>query len=373
MQAGYFQTAWNDIKHSNDWVKKIALLALLQFVPIFGQIVLFGYLYGWARDIAWNIHQPMPEHIMGNEDGKLYSRGFFMLLISFVFALIPGLISLLTNFSFGDGPNISAGAHAFAMSGSLVALVLSLFCSVFAWVGQMRAAIYGRLGPGFQLSQIWKMLRYDTNGILRILGMNLLIGLILGVIFSIVATLLGFGALASLNASGAFMGTANIDDFAALIPAMGAGSLLLLVVVYALLFGSTWLEALVARALGYWTRQFNVPAWGGQDDPLPFETSQAARQAQQAQYAAQVEYAQAQAHTAQVQGQKIAYQNQQAQQQYAQAQAQQAQAQQPDWIAQANATAPAEQRSPYTAPATPAASPEHRVVGPFENPDGTDL
>lgn len=26
-----------------------------------------------------------------------------------------------------------------------------------------------------------------------------------------------------------------------------------------------------ARAVGYWTRQFDVPAWCGQDDPMPFE------------------------------------------------------------------------------------------------------
>ena len=28
---------------------------------------------------------------------------------------------------------------------------------------------------------------------------------------------------------------------------------------------------MVTRALGYWTRQFDVPAWRGQDDPMPFE------------------------------------------------------------------------------------------------------
>ena len=34
--------------------------------------------------------------------------------------------------------------------------------------------------------------------------------------------------------------------------------------------------AMITRALGYWTQQFNVPAWRGQDDPMPFELACAA-------------------------------------------------------------------------------------------------
>ena len=41
--------------------------------------------------------------------------------------------------------------------------------------------------------------------------------------------------------------------------------------VYVLVVVSVFLEALVARALGYWTMQFDVPRWRSQDDPMPFE------------------------------------------------------------------------------------------------------
>ncbi len=66
------------------------MLGLVSLVPIFGWIVVAGYLYGWARDIAWGVHAPLPAHVFGNEDGRLYSRGFFVLVISFVCSLIPG-------------------------------------------------------------------------------------------------------------------------------------------------------------------------------------------------------------------------------------------------------------------------------------------
>lgn len=321
MQAGYFQTSWNDIKHSEGWAKKVALLALLQFVPIFGQIVLMGYCFAWAREIAWDIHAPLPAKIFNEADGQLYSRGFFILVISFVFSLIPTMLYFLTGVPMYDGDSITSFAVTLSMGGWLVSLVLYLAATILSWVGSMRATIYGRLGPGFQIPQIWKMIQYDTNGLMRIMGMMLLISCIIGVIFSILMSLfglVGFGALVSCASAGVF--TSGPD------PVMTASSvflalILLLVCTYVIAFVSVWIELLVARALGYWTRQFNVPAWGGQDEPMPFEVAQAAQAAQAAQYAAQVQYAQAQAEAAQVQGQKIAYQNQQAQQQYAKAEA----------------------------------------------------
>ena len=52
MQTGYFNAAWQDIKNTPGWFGKLILLSLLSFVPIFGWLVVLGYLYGWARDIA---------------------------------------------------------------------------------------------------------------------------------------------------------------------------------------------------------------------------------------------------------------------------------------------------------------------------------
>ena len=69
MQAGYFNAAWHDIKNSPGWFGKLLVLGLVSLVPIFGWIVVAGYLYGWARDIAWGVHAPLPAHVFGNEGG----------------------------------------------------------------------------------------------------------------------------------------------------------------------------------------------------------------------------------------------------------------------------------------------------------------
>lgn len=111
MQTGYFSAAWHDIKNSPGWFGKLVLLSLISLIPIFGWIVVAGYLYGWARDIAWNVHSPLPKHIFGNEDGKLYSRGFFVLVIGFVCMLAPWVLEVVWGVVTGVGTAWSGRSH----------------------------------------------------------------------------------------------------------------------------------------------------------------------------------------------------------------------------------------------------------------------
>ncbi len=378
MQAGYFSTAWSDIKNSPNWFGKMCLLALIGMIPIFGQIVIAGYAYGWARDIAWNIHAPMPAKIFGNEDGNLYSRGFFALVISFVFSLVA-----LVFYALYAGVAYS-GSGVGSMLLQLLQLAASIAGGVFALVGCMRMSIYARLSPGFQVKQIWKMIRQDTNGIARIVGMIVLVSLIMGLVLSMVfgvmfmiVFLIGGASVAGQLSTGADLEYLASDPsfWAALAPSMGLLAIVSLVVGFFTMVAGVFVQILSARAGGYWTRQFDVPAWGGQDDPLPFETraqaAQAAYTAQQApaqgQYNAYAQPGQAQ------QAQQAPYgQPQQAQQApYGQAQPGAYQAgnpaayqasdpsaypatQAPDWVVQAKASAPAPQTDPYAAASQPA-------------------
>lgn len=289
MQKGYFAAAWDDIKNSPGWFSRMLRMGLLLLIPVFGIIVVYGYLYAWARDIAWNVHRPMPEKIFGNEDGKLYSRGFFIVVVVFVFSLIPSLFSCIPSFFSGLGTagvydaTSSFAAAATAAAGlslllSLVTLVLYLAVIFFMWVGSMRVALYGTLSSGFQLGKIWSMIRYDFAGLLRIFGMNLLLGAILcvAVIFAILFGSLGVAAVVG---TGIWGGYADDTTFIAVIAVVAV--VLLLVFGLAGLFFEVFTLAMTSRALGYWTRQFEVSRWGGQDDPLPFESRAANGQSPQ--------------------------------------------------------------------------------------------
>lgn len=284
MQSGYFTTAWQDIRNTPGWIGKLLLLSLLAIIPVFGWIVVAGYLLGWARDIAWGVHGPLPARIFGNEDGKLYSRGFFAWLIGIVFALAPAIAFGVINLALGVGTaglfswhyggmaslsfGLVSGIASLAVAVALI--VLYALATVFGWIGWMRMSVYGRLSAGFQLERIWTMLRHDTRGAARVFGMYLIINAIVGVIAAVVVVgalvggaLLGFAAYGSgvdAGAPGLAVGLIVL------------GMMLFAVLMYAGVVASVFCMAMVTRAIGYWTRQFDVPRWRGQDDPMPFET-----------------------------------------------------------------------------------------------------
>ena len=292
MEKGYFSAAWGDITKSPGWFSKMLRMGLLCFIPIFGVWVVYGYLYGWARDIAWNVHRPMPEKIFGNEDGNLYKRGFFILVIGFVFSLIPGAFSFLTSMVTGvsflgaattSSAPLGVGSLLMALVFSLAGLVLTFAVVFFYWVGAMRCALYGTLSSGFQFGKIWAMLRYDFTGLLRIFGMSLICGAVVGIAAFV---LVGLSVTLSVIFGVAFIqNEAQAVVFAVII------LLLILILCVVSSFISVLITALISRALGYWTRQFQVNLWGGQEDPMPFELEQA-RQSQQRYdaYAAQQTY-----------------------------------------------------------------------------------
>lgn len=284
MQTGYFKAAWNDIKQSDGWLGKTFLLGLLSLIPIFGQVVLFGYLYGWMRDIAWGVKTPLPARIFGNEDGQLYRRGLIVFVIYVVFcAVAPGVVEGVFSVMAGRGLDTVSGAAlgpvGHTVSGNvagLFSLLVFLIASVFYLVAAVRASIYGRLGPGFQLSRLWAMMRRDPKGLARVFGM----GVALSAALCAVVCLLGGAAVAVVVACATlnvFAGGGMASWLAVMMMAllcMVAGLVALVVVSAA----SAFITMMVVRAMGYWVQQFDVPAWRGQDDPMPFEvTSDAAR------------------------------------------------------------------------------------------------
>jgi len=290
MQMGYFKTAWGDIKSTPGWMGKMFLLALISCIPVFGIIVVYGYLYGWARNIAWGNSGPMPQHIFGNEDGKLYSRGFFIAVLIFVCGLIVVFISSIGGAIASAGAVSSIGYSAnygafavYSIIGSLISLVsvvIAFALFFFEQVGAMRISIYGRLSAGFQFKKVWAMLRHDFKGILKIFGMMLLTELVIGTIFGIIIVIVVLVfAVAAIGTISTSLNPSYIPSLGAIFAYGGIAVLITIVFSYLMMVPMMWVEALMANALGYWTRQFNVAAWRGQDDPMPFELQEAAQKA----------------------------------------------------------------------------------------------
>ena len=250
MEIRYFDSAWSDIKNSPGWFGKLALLALVGMIPIFGWIVVAGYMYGWARSIAWGVHSPMPQHIFGEPDDKPYRRGFYALIIVFVIGLIPGFVSGFSETIYDSG--VSWGAIYCSLVLDILGFALSIAATIFGAICCVRMAIYDRLSAGFQFGRVVSMIKQDTKGAARLVGFAAF-----GVAFF---TTSGTCAVTSIGGA-----------------AMASGGLIFLVVIGCLvlafvsLMAALFANLLIVRATGYWFYQFDVPQWGKQDDPMPFE------------------------------------------------------------------------------------------------------
>lgn len=287
MMAGYFKSAWRDVTSSPGWMGKICLLALVGFVPVFGQVVLFGYLFGWARDIAWGVNGPMPNRIFGNEDGKLYLRGLFAWVLSLICSLLPLAVEVLWMIPAGGMALLGLGSHSFSpffafglggMVYTVVVLAAAVAASLFWLVGSLRMSIYGRFAPGLQFGRLLAMVRHDGGGALRLVGMYLAcaaVAVAALVVLVLVAMMLVAGLMVPIAG---FSGLTSGSWASVLFAAGGALFLLVPLVLAAAFVGEVLVVlvyALIIRAAGYWMQQFDVPAWRGQDDPMPFEAETA--------------------------------------------------------------------------------------------------
>lgn len=290
MNGQYYRTALQDITSSKGWFKKLLLLGLIDFIPVFGQMTVYGYAYEWAHKAAWGMQTSMPEKIYGRKNSKMLRWGWFNIVIGIVMAIIPIIIIWIGNALTGINANDeityyhrapSAGSYIASGFGTLfvvVGYILTFVAMFFTWIGSMRMTIYNRLGSGLQFKQIWTMLKKDFGGIMRIFGMELIFMLIAGIVLFIIFLIVMFTAFFSVGISAAgnlpyMYGGGDSDRmmFDILLSMVLVTLPLFILLVYAFSVYDVFVQLLVTRALGYWTRQFDVAHWGKDTDPLPFE------------------------------------------------------------------------------------------------------
>lgn len=285
-QPRYFYDSWHDITSSPGWFVIMLKLALVSLIPIFGAIVVYGYLYTWARERAWGINQPMPRRIFENKDGKLYSRGGLIFIISLIVAAITSFIlnvDMLASVtrisqmlayspqSLSD-PNVLFNMLPLYLvpHSSLFGMVVSVILTIVGWVMSMRVAIYDSFNAGFRLDKVWKMLTHNILGILKVWLMSIIVTVVVTIVGLVIAGLIVIIPMAACFAMSGATVNAAVAAILLIIP-------LLLLAVYVAMVLSSIETALVIRALGYWTETFNVPEWGSYADPLPFEKDEAAQ------------------------------------------------------------------------------------------------
>lgn len=281
----YFGNAWRSIKTTKNLFGKLCLLALIQFVPILGQIVALGYFLGWAREAAWGMQTPLPAHVFGRDDPGFWARGAKAFAISLLYGLIVSAFSTLL---------VGLGSLLIAVLGvsetvaavimGAVSVLVFVMCLLFAGVevvGLVRMAIYERFGAAFQWGACFKMLFHFFGGFVKLMFTVILASIVLEVLV-VPVLVAAFPGIAGTVFMGVLMGAATAvadsssipyETIASFLCALGVVYVALFVACYLVEVVSLMVEALLWRALGHLIARFDVASWGGRFDPLPFESS----------------------------------------------------------------------------------------------------
>lgn len=188
--------AFSYVFEDEEWLTVILLGGLILIVPIFGQIVLIGFLLETARNVASGHERPLPKWNHLGETFRLGLPGFLIqlvyalpiILLACVFACVAAFGSGLAAESEGAAGGLFLGA--FFCLFPLIFLV-SLIIQPLTLAATVRYLQTGSLGESLRVGEVVGMLRSDLGGWFVLWLLQILCGIVggLGGVF------FGIGAL----------------------------------------------------------------------------------------------------------------------------------------------------------------------------------
>lgn len=275
------------------WLRTVALVALIAWVPIVGQVAVLGCGLEWARLTAWGSRGGLRQR--GIDVSRAAGTGVRAFIICLAMALAAGIL-LAAAFGWGRHGVISylplrLGSIAFAAASALVDLspaglagiLLSLLAATFIMAAMMRAALYDDFAAGWRLDRLVQMVARDPVGFLHV-WLAVVAGCVVSVVYILFTVMLGGVALLSglyllFSDEGIAMGAplvpgAIIEELVEGVAGIGAGPLVLLAIAAIIaIYGHSLITVMTQlvslNAVGQWFARFDVARWGVSSAPLP--------------------------------------------------------------------------------------------------------
>lgn len=259
----YMDRAWGDLATDDDWWKATLVLGFMNCVPIIGQIIMFGYLFDWAKEAAWGMHTPLSRKL--GDLGRCTRYGFLACWVMLIWIAPVVIVGLLLGLVPAVGPILRFLVELFAV-----------FVAVLAAAAAFRSIIYERVLPGLQVKRVLKMFLRDPAGFGQASCVILLVvPLLAAALFIVLLPTIPFINVIMSMAESAVIGTD-------LVPLALLGVVTIVVALIVWIAGaivSAFISALYMRSLGYWMEQFEPGTWRSPSTPMPFELDMAAEKA----------------------------------------------------------------------------------------------
>lgn len=261
----YFSRSWAMLTKEKGWIKPILVLAIAVVVPIAGALGVSGYAFEWARLSAWGVESSPKQSKVGV--GACIAAGWRVFVVGLVWWVAWFIASNIVLWLFGA--ILGSGFAGFV---NFLLLVASFFFALVVTAAGLRATIYTKITAGLNPVRVFEMVRRDASGLAKIVLIPLATGAIafvLAIIFYLAVIVAMIGAVASAYGTSMYSDAGSAAALNQIMAALGGLIPAFVLFGYVMSVLTVSAQLLEINSVGLWMSQFNVPAWGGPNDPLP--------------------------------------------------------------------------------------------------------
>lgn len=203
--------------------------------------------------------------------GACIAAGWRVFVVELVWWVVWFIASNIVLWLFGA--ILGSGFAGFV---NFLLIVASFFFALVVTAAGLRATIYTKITAGLNPVRVFEMVRRDASGLAKIVLIPLATGAIafvLAMIFYIVVIVAMIGAVASAYGTSMYSDAGSAAALNQIMAALGGLIPAFVLFGYVMSVLTVSAQLLEINSVGLWMSQFNVPAWGGPDDPLPETTS----------------------------------------------------------------------------------------------------
>jgi hypothetical protein len=169
-----FTKAFTFVFDDPDWLKKVAINALIGLIPIVGAL----YLFGWGLEVARRVAVRSAVVLPDVDFGTFLGHGFKAFVVSIVYAIPVFIITLpiVAIAAIAEGARIDTDAlyTVVAISnvcGGLLGVAYGLLMGLLIPAALTRTVVRGSIGAGLQIGAVFGMVKSAPGAyILTLLG-----------------------------------------------------------------------------------------------------------------------------------------------------------------------------------------------------------
>jgi len=183
-----FGKAFTFVFDDPDWLKKVAINALIGLIPLIGQIYLLGWGLEVARRVATQSITPLPDVDFGTYLG----HGFKAFVVTFVYTLpifviaIPMVVVAVVAEKAGMDRDVANVILLIVNLGSgLLILLYSIVMGLLLPAAMTRAVVFGSIRDGLQFAEVFGLVRAAPMAYLLTLVGTLLAGMLASLVGSL--------------------------------------------------------------------------------------------------------------------------------------------------------------------------------------------